>query len=106
MSEQQLSQQTLQNILKSLSSNQVKNAPSSGCEKNGYTFQRLKTSSGKLNGKGKISFNNVNVYEGSLKNNTFDGKGIEFNPFDGGKKIFEGTFKNGKQNETTKNKKH
>lgn len=94
---QQLSQETLQNVLKSLSSNQVKKAPSSGFEKNGYTFQGFKTTSGKLNGKGKISLNDVTLYVGSLKNNTFDGKGTEFNPFDGGKKIFEGTFKNGKR---------
>lgn len=31
---------------------------------------------GKINGKGKVTFDNGDVYEGQLKNGTFDGKGI------------------------------
>ena len=57
------------------------------------TFEKIDI---ELNGKGKIKYENGDVYEGEFKDGELDGQGkfISAN----GKLIYEGEFKDGKQN--------
>lgn len=92
MSKQQ--QQSLQNILQFLPNEEVKNSSNSQFEINGFLFKGFQTKTGKLNGKGTILEKNKIVYEGSIKNNKFHGKGKKYTYFPK-KTIYDGNFKNG-----------
>jgi hypothetical protein len=87
--------QSLQNILHLLSIEELKNNSISKFEKNGFLFKGFQTKTGRLNGRGTILEKNKIVYEGSMKNNKFHGRGKKYTYFPK-KTIYDGNFKNRK----------